>query len=299
MTKRGSIVRSTLVKLLHRLNGSNRALTAVSSLATQVERIDGITRELDEVARGLALSQQISILLQHNECVDVLTNKSVAIDSPDHFNPWGTARDNSQNPLFNARLRAWIPTSKIRLLDLGCSGGGQVRSFLEQGCYAIGIEGSDYSRKRLRAEWQTIPEFLFTADITEPFNIVRLGTTQPCEPFSVITLWEVIEHIPREKLPAVFDNIARHLAPEGVVIMSVSPNSDVVNGVELHQTIEQRPWWSRTISALGFQNHESIVEYFGNDLVRWHENARDSFHFVLTRRSESPLYLGRFERIAR
>jgi 2-polyprenyl-3-methyl-5-hydroxy-6-metoxy-1,4-benzoquinol methylase len=77
--------------------------------------------------------------------IRVVTDKPVALDSPDHLHPWGTTRDNSVNLAFNRRLSWWIPASMLRVLDLGCAGGEFVKSILDLGGISIGIEGSDYS----------------------------------------------------------------------------------------------------------------------------------------------------------
>lgn len=286
-------MRTTLSRFLHRLNGSTRVLAALqerlASLEQDVRHARRAIEELEQLAISGSLSSHRRLIERYGH-VRIIADKPVADDSPDHLVPWGTARDNSKNLRFNARLRAWIPVEHITLLDLGCSGGGQVKTFLDQGCYAVGVEGSDFSRKAMRAEWATIPEFLFTADIARPFSVVRANATQELFRFTVITLWEVIEHIHRDGLPGVFANIDRHLAPSGVVIMSVSPNSDVINGVELHQTIEDRAWWLRTVTELGFTHHQDIFDYFGNDFVRGEENACGSFHLVLSRREENPMF---------
>src|SRR5665213_486259 len=101
--------------------------------------------------------------------------------------------DNSVNHAFNRKLFGLLPVASVRLLDLGCSGGAAVRSILEAGGFAIGIDGSDYSQKSRRAEWATIPDYLFTADATAPFAVKN------CSPesikFNVITAWEFFEHI--------------------------------------------------------------------------------------------------------
>ena len=285
-------MRAFLVRFLHRLNGLYRVLEALKDAEGRV--LDRIER-LEQFSASASWILRTRLVERHGY-LKILTAKPVAADSPDHLAPWGTARDNSTNLRFNARMRAWIPAEQLRVLDLGCSGGGQVKSFLDQGCYAVGVEGSDFSRRTLRAEWATIPEFLFTADITEPFSLVSENSGDEPFLFSVITLWEVIEHLRREKLPALFENIDRHLAPSGVVIMSVSPNSDIVNGVELHQTIENRDWWLRAVSNLGFTHHQDICDHFAGDYVRGHDNALDSFHLILTRNDEEPMFRDRLPR---
>ncbi len=71
----------------------------------------------------------------------VHTSKPIALDSPDHLVPLGTRQDNSVNRAFNRKLRTLIP--QPRVLDLGCAGGGMVASFLDEGDFAVGVEGSD------------------------------------------------------------------------------------------------------------------------------------------------------------
>jgi 2-polyprenyl-3-methyl-5-hydroxy-6-metoxy-1,4-benzoquinol methylase len=278
-----------IFKLLSRLNGSNRVIHAIrDALNQQVFDVTGLTGSLQY--------QRTRLRDQYGRFV-VHTGKPVAYDSPDQLAPWGTGRDNSVEPRFNKKLINWILPYDLRLLDLGCSGGGQVRSFIEYGCLALGIEGSDLSMRNLRAEWATIPEFLFTADITSPFTVSGMGSSEPFR-FTVITLWEVIEHIHRDALAQVWQNIERHLAPGGVVIMSVSNISDVHGGIELHQTRESPQWWQAELERSGFRHHPEANAYFGNDWVRWNANAPGSFHFVLSRRSETPIGMERLSRLA-
>jgi 2-polyprenyl-3-methyl-5-hydroxy-6-metoxy-1,4-benzoquinol methylase len=277
-----------LFKLISRLNGSNRVIKEVKDALNQ--------HAFDLTALTGNLQFQRARLRDQYGRFTLTTDKPVAYDSADHIAPWGTARDNSVEQRFNAKLTNWILPYDLRLLDLGCSGGGQVRSFIEQGCLAIGVEGSDFSMRQLRAEWATIPEFLFTADITSPFAIRRDGSSETFR-FTVITLWEVIEHIHRDALPQVWQNIERHLAPGGVVIMSVSNISDVQGGVELHQTRESPEWWQAELERNGFRHHPDAKAYFGNDWVRWEANAPGSFHFVLTRSGEEPIGAERLARL--
>ena len=76
-----------------------------------------------------------------DDSLRVVTDTPVALDSPDHLTPWGTARDNSKNIRFNHKLlRLFNHLSRpLQVLDLGCSGGGFVRSLLDVGQFAVGI----------------------------------------------------------------------------------------------------------------------------------------------------------------
>lgn len=218
----------------------------------------------------------------------VHTAKPVAVDSPDHLYPWGTARDNSISLPFNRKLLAWIPRKEITALDLGCAGGGFVRSLVKEGCDAYGIEGSDYSKRAGRAEWSVIPARLFTADITEPFKLTWRDWRMA---FSLITAWEVMEHIPEEKVPAVLKNITDNLAPGGVVIMSISTREEVIDGHRLHLTVRPEGWWLEQFAAAGFRPHPQVNDYFGRHWVRSPADAGDapgSFTLVMTR-AKDPL----------
>jgi cyclopropane fatty-acyl-phospholipid synthase-like methyltransferase len=171
----------------------------------------------------------------------------------------------------------------LKILDLGCSGGGFVRCCLDDGHLGIGLEGSDYSRRFKRAEWRTIPEYLFTADMTRDFEILaeEKGQMQRVQ-FDVITCWEVMEHIATPDIPRVATNVKNHLAPGGLWIMSVSPRPDIVNGVNLHQTVQPEPWWVAKFAELGLLNLPEFVSYFNTQWVRGPKYGySNSFHLVL------------------
>ena len=214
-------------------------------------------------------------------------DKPLALDSPDHIFPWGTKECNFRNRLFNRKMEALLGPRPLRILDLGCAGGGFVKSCLDSGHAAIGVEGSDYSQRIQRAEWATIPQNLCTGDITAPFTVDEVddlsGVRSPAR-FDVVTAWEVIEHIRTADLPAVCRNVAAHLAEDGVWIMSISPIQDIKGGYALHQTVQPRDWWLKFFSSQGFTNHPWLVDYFGRDWVRGPlQMAPSSFHVVLTR----------------
>ena len=81
-------------------------------------------------------------------------------------------------------------------------------------------------------------------------------------------------------------NFDKHLLSGGVIIISISPNEEVVNGITLHQCVHESEWWYAKFSELGYTNQEVAVKYFGNDMVRWDANAPGSFHVVLTRHAD-------------
>ena len=172
------------------------------------------------------------------------TECPVAVESPDHKWPRGTAFDNSSNRNFNLKLYAHFNfRTDLRVMDLGCSGGGFVKSFLEDGYIAVGLEGSDWSKKLRSGEWDTCPHHLLTCDITSRFQVTDRGGGAMT--FHCITAWEVLEHIPADILPALIDNIARHLTPDGIFVASVdtAPDANPITGAVYHATLQPKSWW--------------------------------------------------------
>lgn len=178
------------------------------------------------------------------------TSSPIAFESADHTHPRGTATDNSRHPRFVAACERHFQRA-LKALDLGCGGGGLVRDFLIRGHAAMGLEGSDYSEKSQRAEWRVLGGRLRTCDILEPFRISD-SQGQSIE-FDVITAWEVLEHLPREKLPTFFENVRTHLGRDGLFVASVAQfeDKDPLTGVAWHVTLEARSWWEDMMRRSG------------------------------------------------
>lgn len=173
--------------------------------------------------------------------VSVITAHPVASMSVDHLAPRGTKDDNTTWPFFTAACER-IYGRKVRYLDLGCAGGGQVYDFIRRGHTAYGIEGSDFSKNYKRAAWAYIPDNLFTADIGEEFSIV--DSLDQRVQFDVISAWEVLEHLDERQLRRLAINIVNHLAPGGIFVASVSQFQDTVDGVDYHATLQEKRWWT-------------------------------------------------------
>jgi len=222
--------------------------------------------------------------------IELVTDFPIAYESQDHLVPWGTRRDNSQNPAFNGKLyRLFSELNRpLRVLDLGCSGGGFVRDCINDGCLAVGIEGSDYSRKMKRAEWAYLADsFLFTADITKPFRVTDRESRDPLK-FDVITSWEVLEHLEERDIPALISNVRNHLNPDGVFVASISYVSDFVQGVELHRTIKMKDWWLSLFKQHALHDMPGAENYFNTQYVRGpKQQAPGSFHVCLSPRADA------------
>jgi len=175
-------------------------------------------------------------------------------------------------------------------MDLGCSGGALVKSLLEDGYTAVGLEGSDWSRKLRSGEWDTCPHHLLTCDITSRFRVLsRAGEAMT---FHCITAWEVLEHIPTEKLSTLIDNISQHLEPDGIVVVSVdtAPDSNPVTGAVYHVTLQPKNWWLEQFAKAGLVECErhpfttrDYVRGHGMGLTDWDPADGEGFHLVLRR----------------
>jgi 2-polyprenyl-3-methyl-5-hydroxy-6-metoxy-1,4-benzoquinol methylase len=186
------------------------------------------------------------------------TNHPVAFESPDHIAPKGTAVNNSTNKKFvlhlDEKLHRELGNHTLRVMDLGCAGGQMVIDFMKLGWLGCGMEGSDFSLKHRRANWSRYANTnLFTCDITKPFQVMLNG--QPIK-FHLITSWEVMEHIATPDLPAVFDNIVKHLEAGGYFIASTTETSDIHEGLELHQTR-----WTNGVWRAWVGQHYPQLEY--------------------------------------
>ena len=191
--------------------------------------------------------------------ITIKAKKPIATDSLDHTHPLGTAQDNSTNPAFVRKLFDWIPATDVRLLDLGCAGGALSARCSRPAAWRSASRARTTRSSGSAAEWGTIPDYLFTADATEPFQL-RNGRAMR---FNVITGWEFFEHIPEDKLIGVADNIRRHATAGAIFVGSIS------RGVEPHhQTSRDKAWWIERLGDLGLHHGPAIEEHFGGDLVR-------------------------------
>lgn len=195
----------------------------------------------------------------------LITQHTLAINSPDHNYPWGTIRDNNTSLPFIKEIENYFnEKQKLSILDIGCSGGQLVVDFYNRGHDAIGIEGSDISLKSGRANW---PEYhnklLFTCDATQPYTITD-NFMQKKVYLDCITAWEVIEHIAPNELETFFTNITNHMHEKSIFVGSISLVGDSPLGVQLHQSLFEKEEWLNNILPKYF----IVEEYPFNFTVR-------------------------------
>ncbi len=95
-----------------------------------------------------------------------------------------------------------------RLLDYGCGNGAFARWMSQSGFEAVGMEPFSLGKTTVEGGLQLVRAPLESASPT-------LGQ------FDVITMWHVLEHVPRPV--ELLEKLKQHLAPDGVLIVSV-PN---------------------------------------------------------------------------
>lgn len=207
--------------------------------------------------------------------IKVVTDHPIAYESLDHIHPYGTARDNTHHKLF-VRKTMDVFEGAVNHIDLGCAGGGLVFDFLEAGNFSVGVEGSDYSLKAKRAEWATIPENLFTADITKPFHVEE---DDAIVSFDIITAWEVMEHIHEHDLPQLFDNIKNLMADEASLFVCSIADWDEKTHADAFHHVTAKPyeWWDAKFQEHGFEVHTDI--YGLEHMVR-----HSSFYFTVSKK---------------
>lgn len=197
----------------------------------------------------------------------IWTEHPIAIDSYDHIHPYGTKDDNSKNIDYVDELIS-IFGQDMRYLDLGCSGGGFVSQFVkDRGVFAVGIEGSDYSKNIGRAEWSVIPEYLFTADITKPFVVLDNNIKPEMSPisFDVISAFDVLEHIKKEDLPQLFTNIDNHLKQTGILVLGIA----TIECGPWHPTVKNEEWWLSCLRYYGYEPTIDLVNFGRETMGLW------------------------------
>jgi hypothetical protein len=262
-----------------------RSLSALDDLSNRYLLTDTGRQEMDVRYHDLMLLlNEVIHYSAEQPFFSVRTEARIAFDSNDYKVPYGTKNDNTRSPRFVAACERHFLNEKIKHIDLGCSGGGLVLDFLLRGHDSIGLEGSDYSQKSLRATWRLLEgRNLFTTDITKPFQIV--GPSGMEYMAHIISAWEVMEHIKEEDIPVLFENVKKHMLPNGIFIGSIALTDDIIDGIQYHPTVKSRDWWTNKFSESGlpFSDNHSFDSY---------DYCRGSGNGVMDRNFESEPDIG-------
>jgi len=250
-------------------------LTAVEQRLQRIERsflvknaVESETRYRDQ------LQLSLKPMLEKQPAFSLETSFPVAERSCDHLFPRETAQENMRAPRFVAGCESLF-NEPVRLLDLGTAGGGLVLDFILGGHIAIGLEGSDYSQKKQRAEWRTLPDQLFTCDITHPFTVWNEETIRKRASFNIVTAWSLLDRINKKDLPTVFANIRNHLDDNGLLMGSVAfvPSARTPDGSSYRKIVEDKQWW---LELLRFEQFEVLHEHPFDPAIYPRDNGASS-----------------------
>jgi 2-polyprenyl-3-methyl-5-hydroxy-6-metoxy-1,4-benzoquinol methylase len=108
-----------------------------------------------------------------------------------------------------------VQDKKIKLLDIGCGSGHFLKEAIDRGFDAFGVDISQLAIKRAVDIYGLKGKVFHINSINDIKGLCEI------EGFNVITLWEIIEHLPSPK--SSLNEIARFLKPGGYVFFS-TPN---------------------------------------------------------------------------
>ena len=207
--------------------------------------------------------------------ITVKTNKSIALDSLDHLYPFGVVRDNNSKIEYIREVKQYFNDKKINVMDLGCAGGQIIVDHHLLGDLAVGLEGSsNVFMGAGKTNWNVLfNKNLFLCDITEAFDI---DFNNNLILFDYIQMWEVLEHIPENKLSVLFANINKHLKQGGMFCGSIAT---YVCPSGTHVSIFPKEKWIQLFKDNGLQ----LKDYVFKNLPRPVSEGDLGFVFTATK----------------
>lgn len=110
--------------------------------------------------------------------------------------------------------------SGARILDLGCGAGEPIAAYLI--AHGFRVTGLDASRAMLEIARQRWPD--------GDWRLGDMRTLDLPERFDGILGWNSFFHLTRDEQRATLPRLARHLAPSGVLLLTVGPEDSEVGG---------------------------------------------------------------------
>ncbi len=153
-----------------------------------------------------------------------------------------------------ARFAARLPAGG-RVLDLGCGGGEPIaRWFLAEGFAVTGVDFSSAMLEIVRSRWPGGD--WREADMRE----FDLGET-----FDGIVAWDSFFHLSPEDQRDCIARMARHLAPQGVLLVTVGPDAGEAQG-----HVGGEPVYHASLSPAGYatcleSNGMRLIGFFAED----------------------------------
>ena len=155
---------------------------------------------------------------------------------------WRGTKGHDVRPNIDELLRHLEGQPPLRILDLGCGPGRDLKSFTELGHVAVGLEGS----RRFAAMARTHSG----CEVLEQ-DLLRLDL--PGRSFDGVFANAVLFHVPSQELPRVLQELRRALRPRGVLFSS-NPHGDNEEGWNHGRYGAFHDWetWRRFLTQAGF-----------------------------------------------
>lgn len=191
------------------------------------------------------------------DLINLKTEFPIAVDSLDHLNPYGVLNDNNSNGNYIEEVRNHFQKTSISVLDIGCAGGQIVVDHLTMGDTAVGIEGSDNVLQGSGSHnWKNYKDKnLFLCDASRPFSLYK-DTEKMC--FDYIQTWEVLEHIPEDRLNVFLANIRESMGTHSIFCGSISLN-DCISGN--HVSVFPIKKWCEIFNTNGLSFEKYIFQH--------------------------------------
>lgn len=138
---------------------------------------------------------------------------------------------------------------RISILEMGCGGGDMYDFFRVMGIERyLGLDGNPIAYKH-SPYIQKYSDHFRVVNLTEEINF---GTK-----FSIVCTFEVMEHIPENRLDGMIKTIRNHLGENSIFLGTASLQDDL----DVHVTVKPREWWLDKFAGYGLVPHERSAEY--------------------------------------
>lgn len=168
----------------------------------------------------------------------------------------------------------------VKVLEIGCGEGGNLKPFLDAGCFCTGIDISEWQIKNATDYFQTHPNYTNLNLICEDIYNVKAEKS-----YDIIIMRDVIEHIPNQEKFMHF--IKDFLSPEGVIFFGFPPWQMPFGG---HQQVLK----SRFLSHLPY--FHLMPNFFYKGILKLFGESENSIENLFTFK-ETGISIERFERI--
>lgn len=152
-----------------------------------------------------------------------------------------------------------------RSLDVGC-GVGFVCQYLTQPPFRLGVHGVDVSDEAIARTRTRMPDHL----ASDPSRLQRIEGCQlpfPDQHFSLVTCFDVLEHLDEPDILVMLGEIERVARPGAILFLSVScreAGSTDIHGDNLHRSVQGVDWWLDRVLP-----YEALFEAHTSQLTLW------------------------------